>query len=66
MSTLIQENVAFGLVIGCSVFGMFWGLVNTILIKKVDMDDYRHLRREVEKGENAFVDGGNTANEEED
>lgn len=30
------------------------------------MDDYRHLRREVEKGENAMVENMNTANEEED
>ncbi len=29
---LIQENIAFGLVIGCSIFGMFWGLVNTLLV----------------------------------
>jgi len=62
----LEETASYGIVIGCSIFGMAWGLVNTLLIKKVDMDDYRHLRREVEKGENAMVENMNTANEEED
>jgi len=29
---ILQENVAFGLVIGCSLFSILWGLVNTILV----------------------------------
>lgn len=29
---LIQEKYAFGVVIGCSIFGILWGLVNTLLV----------------------------------
>ena len=29
---MLEETVAFGIVIGCSLFGMLWGLVNTILV----------------------------------
>lgn len=30
--TLIDETFAYGLVIGCSVFGIIWGIVNTLLV----------------------------------
>ena len=30
---MLEETVAFGIVIGCSLFGMLWGLVNTILVR---------------------------------
>ena len=30
---MLEETVAFGIVIGCSIFGMLWGLVNTILVR---------------------------------
>ena len=29
---MIEETYAFGLVIGCSLFGVFWGLVNALLV----------------------------------
>lgn len=32
MTVLIEETFAFGLVIGCSVFGILWGVVNTLLV----------------------------------
>jgi hypothetical protein len=41
---MIEETFAFGLVIGCSLFGILWGLVNALLIKRVDMEDSSHLR----------------------
>lgn len=41
---MIEETFAFGLVIGCSLFGVLWGLVNALLIRKVDMEDSTHLR----------------------
>jgi len=34
---LIEETFAYGLVIGCSLFGILWGTVNALLIKRVDM-----------------------------
>ena len=55
---MIDQNIAYGLVSGCSVFGMIWGLVNVFLVRfivsilnncqvrSVDMDDYSHLCKE--------------------
>lgn len=28
----IDQTFAYGLVIGCSLFGIFWGLVNALLV----------------------------------
>ena len=33
---MLDQSVAFGLVIGCSLFGMLWGLVNTLLVRSLD------------------------------
>jgi len=30
---MIDQNIAYGLVSGCSVFGMLWGLVNVFLVR---------------------------------
>jgi len=32
---MIEETFAFGLVIGCSLFGILWGLVNALLVSFV-------------------------------
>lgn len=29
---MIEETFAYGLVIGCSLFGILWGLVNALLV----------------------------------
>jgi hypothetical protein len=31
---LIEETFAFGLVIGCSLFGILWGTVNALLVSR--------------------------------
>jgi len=46
---LIEETFAYGLVIGCSLFGIAWGTVNALLIKRVDMTN---------PGKITGVDGG--------
>mmetsp|Transcript_9011 Transcript_9011/g.6780 ORF Transcript_9011/g.6780 Transcript_9011/m.6780 type:complete len:177 (+) Transcript_9011:34-564(+) len=43
---LIQQTIAYALVIGCALFGIGWGLVNTLLIRATDMEDHSHLRAE--------------------
>jgi hypothetical protein len=32
---MIEETFAYGLVIGCSVFGILWGLVNVLLVSEL-------------------------------
>ena len=32
---MIEETFAYGLVIGCSLFGILWGLVNALLVSIV-------------------------------
>jgi len=29
---MIEETFAYGLVIGCSLFGILWGLINALLV----------------------------------
>lgn len=41
---MIEETFAYGLVIGCSLFGILWGTVNALLVRKVDMNDHRFLK----------------------
>ena len=31
---MIEETFAFGLVIGCSLFGILWGTVNALLVSQ--------------------------------
>lgn len=33
---MIEETYAYGLVIGCSLFGILWGLVNTLLVSHLN------------------------------
>jgi cyanate permease len=30
---MIEETFAYGLVIGCSLFGIFWGIVNVLMVR---------------------------------
>jgi len=39
MSTYFTANIAPGIIIGSSIFSIFWGCVNAMLIKRVDMKD---------------------------
>jgi hypothetical protein len=39
----LEETFAFALVIGCSVFGILWGVINILLIKRVDMQEYQYI-----------------------
>jgi hypothetical protein len=32
---MIEETFAYGLVIGCSLFGILWGLVNALLVSTI-------------------------------
>lgn len=32
---MIEETYAYGLVLGCSLFGVLWGLVNTLMVSNV-------------------------------
>lgn len=32
---MIEETFAYGLVLGCSLFGILWGLVNALLVSNV-------------------------------
>lgn len=32
---MIEETFAYGLVIGCSLFGILWGLVNALLVSNM-------------------------------
>jgi len=55
--------MAFGIVLGVSVFGMAWGLVNTLLIRSVNMDDYSHLRKEHDAEEKGLINAEGTGHE---
>jgi hypothetical protein len=50
---LIQETIAFGLVIGCALFGILWGIVNAILVKGTDMEEYLCFKPRVKEGDAA-------------
>lgn len=60
----LQEPAAFGIIIGCSIFGILWGMVNICLLRSVDMDDYSHLVPAKGKGESKQLLGQETTAEE--
>jgi hypothetical protein len=45
MTSLIDNSIAYPFVIGCSIFGIVWGVVNVILIRRIDMKDSSHIRK---------------------
>lgn len=50
--------------IGGSLFGILWGLVNALLVRKVDMEDYTHLRKDSGEGEEkGLLNAETSANE---
>lgn len=51
INELIGQEIAYYIVLGCAGFGIFWGIINTILVSRVDMDDHTHLRKEEGEGE---------------
>lgn len=51
VAELIGQEAAFAIVLGCAGFGIAWGIVNSILISRVDMNDSTHLRKEEGEGE---------------
>jgi len=45
------------------LFGVAWGLVNTLLIRSVDMDDYSHLKKEHDTEEKGLINAEGTGHE---
>jgi len=39
-----EATVAHMFIVGSSVFGIFWGVVNALLIRKIDMDDTKIIQ----------------------
>jgi len=37
--TYFEGSIAPGIIIGSSIFSIFWGCVNAMLIKRIDMKD---------------------------
>ena len=40
---MLEETFAYGLVIGCSLFGILWGLVNALLVSSVSFFEFNTL-----------------------
>ena len=36
---LFEANIAHAFIAGSAVFGVFWGIVNVLLVRKVNMKD---------------------------
>lgn len=41
----IDSSFAYPFVIGCSIFGIIWGILNVIFIRKVEMKDSSNIRK---------------------
>jgi len=41
---LLPTSIAYPVVIGLSLFSIVWGVINVILIRKVDMKDSTHIK----------------------
>jgi hypothetical protein len=46
--TFFEANVAPIFIIGSAVFSIFWGTVNALLVKNVDMSDTTHVKQLLE------------------
>jgi hypothetical protein len=46
--TFFEANVAPIFIIGSAVFSIFWGTVNALLVKNVDMKDTTHVAQLLE------------------
>jgi Na+/H+-translocating membrane pyrophosphatase len=44
-SSLIESSIAYPLVIGCSIFSIGWGIINIIMVRKVDMNDNTRIKK---------------------
>jgi hypothetical protein len=51
MVEYFQSEIAVPLILGASCFSILWGILNAILIKKIDMDDSKPI-------EQALLDAG--------
>jgi hypothetical protein len=38
-ATFFEATIAHAFVVGSAVFGIFWGVVNALLIRKINMSD---------------------------
>jgi hypothetical protein len=47
----LEQSISYGYVLGCAAFGILWGIVNIHLIRGVDMNDSRHLKKSHEEEE---------------
>jgi hypothetical protein len=41
---LLSTSISYPVVIGLSLFSIVWGVINVILIRKVDMKDSTHIK----------------------
>lgn len=41
----LPVSVSYGVVIGLSGFAILWGLFNICLIKRISMNDFKHLKK---------------------
>ena len=56
-STLIQSNIAFGVVIGCSLLGIIWGIVNVVMVSTRFTAASTHLGGSISTELNRFLTG---------
>ena len=47
--TLFEANIAHAFIAGSAVFGVFWGVVNVLLVRKVDMKDGKIIQDALDK-----------------
>jgi hypothetical protein len=45
--TAFTVSVAHYFVIGCAVFSIFWGIVNALMVKNINMEDIQHVEKVV-------------------
>jgi hypothetical protein len=47
--TFFKAHAAHGLILGASVFGIFWGLVNALLVKGIKMENLSSIKHVLEE-----------------
>jgi inorganic pyrophosphatase len=61
--TFFQANVAPIFILGSAIFSIFWGVVNALLVKNVDMSDITYVEKTI-KEEEEVDDKGEPLNAE--
>jgi len=50
-TTFFSSSVAPAFIIGASVFGIFWGVINALLIKQIDLSDDTPIKKAFEEAQ---------------